>query len=92
MLCDEELNYCETNPGTCENGGNCTSLIVADGNYKCRCPTGYRGKNCHIEPTTTTTSTTTELVITTLGNFNDNDTLADSDEDYTSAEDVNNVD
>lgn len=50
MLCDEELNFCEKNPGTCENDGKCRSLIAADGNFRCECPSGFKGKNCEILP------------------------------------------
>jgi EGF-like domain len=54
MLCDEELNFCEKNPGTCQNGGECRSLTLDDGLFKCACSTGYRGRNCEIPPFTTT--------------------------------------
>lgn len=43
-----ELNYCEENPNTCQNGGKCTSLIKDDGSYRCECPSGYRGRMCQI--------------------------------------------
>lgn len=56
------LNYCEENPNTCENGGKCTSLIKDDGNFKCECPSGYRGEKCEILPPMMTTSTTTTTV------------------------------
>lgn len=67
MLCDEELNYCEKNPNTCQNDGKCTSLIKDDGNFKCECPSGYKGQNCEILPpsmTTTSSSTTTTAATT----------------------------
>lgn len=66
FLCDEQLDYCEKNTKTCLNGGKCTSLTKDDGEFKCECPTGYRGKKCEKAPamamkvSTTTTSTTAE--------------------------------
>lgn len=61
FLCDEELNFCEKNPKTCENGGKCTSILKEDGEFTCECPTGYRGKNCEIAPPMAMkVSTTTE--------------------------------
>lgn len=57
--CILELNYCEENPQTCENGGKCTSLIKDDGNFKCECPSGYRGKRCQILPPMMMTTTST---------------------------------
>ncbi len=65
MLCDEELNYCEKNPNTCENGGKCTSLTKDDGNYKCECPSGWFGDRCD---RLTMIPTTTELPSTTPAN------------------------
>lgn len=50
MLCDEELNYCETNENVCLNGGKCTSQTEDEGSFKCECPSGFRGKNCEIFP------------------------------------------
>lgn len=59
-----ELNYCEQNANTCQNGGKCKSLIKEDGYYRCECPTGFKGRNCEIMPMsmTTTTSTTSSTV------------------------------
>ena len=53
------MNYCEENLNTCENGGKCTSLIKDDGNFKCECPSGYRGKRCQVLPPMMMTTTTT---------------------------------
>ncbi|XP_058831374.1 delta-like protein 1 [Topomyia yanbarensis] len=64
MLCDEELNYCEKNPNTCQNGAKCTSLIKDDGFYKCECPSGYKGMHCEIPPPSMTTSSTTTTAAT----------------------------
>lgn len=66
MLCDEELNYCEKNPNTCQNGGKCTSLMKDDGNFKCECPSGYKGLNCEILPPSmiTSSSSTTTMATT----------------------------
>lgn len=64
VLCDEELNYCEKNPNTCENGGKCTSLTKDDGFYTCECPAGYRGEKCDRNTMTTSTSTTTVATAT----------------------------
>lgn len=50
MLCDEELNYCEKNPDTCKNGGECVSLESSDGYFKCICPPGISGKSCENLP------------------------------------------
>lgn len=50
MLCDEELNYCEKNPDTCQNGGKCISLESGDGFFKCYCQPGITGKRCEIVP------------------------------------------
>lgn len=67
------MNYCEKNPKTCLNGGKCTSQLKEDGDFKCECPTGYRGKTCEKAPamamkvpstSTTTTSTTTTTTTT----------------------------
>ena len=44
------MNYCENNPGTCENGGKCTSLIKSDGYFSCECPTAFRGDRCNLLP------------------------------------------
>lgn len=52
MLCDEELNYCEKNPKTCENGGKCASLMKEDGEFNCECPSGFVGKQCEVVPIT----------------------------------------
>ncbi|XP_078145040.1 factor VII-activating protease-like [Centroberyx gerrardi] len=39
------VSLCEPNP--CKNGGNCTR----DGmDFDCECPTGYRGRFCHVGP------------------------------------------
>lgn len=43
-----ELNYCEKNPDTCQNGAKCVSLIKEDGNYRCLCREGTSGRNCEI--------------------------------------------
>ena len=70
FLCDEPLDFCEKNPKTCENGGKCMSMLKEEGEFRCECPTGYRGKRCETAPqvamksstttTTTSASTTTE--------------------------------
>jgi hypothetical protein len=52
-LCDEELNYCELHPNTCENGGKCRSLSKEDGNFSCDCLVGYRGDRCERSNNTT---------------------------------------
>lgn len=69
-MCDEELNYCEKNPNTCENGGLCTSLLKEDGNFKCECSSGFKGDRCDrttmtsLSPTSTTNiSTVTESTV-----------------------------
>lgn len=71
FLCDEQMDYCEKNPKTCLNGGKCTSQLKEDGEFKCECPTGYRGKQCETAPamlmkvstsSTTSTTTTTEQI------------------------------
>lgn len=54
-----ELNYCEKNPNTCQNGGKCISLTREDGDFACECPSGYRGRNCELMPLLMMTSTTT---------------------------------
>lgn len=59
MLCDEELNFCELNKETCQNGGKCQSQLIEDGNFKCECPSGYKGENCEISPAVLITTTTT---------------------------------
>lgn len=61
QLCDEELNYCENNPGTCENGGKCTSLIKDEGFFSCECPAGFRGDRCNLLPLNMTSNVTASL-------------------------------
>lgn len=61
MLCDEELNHCEKNPDTCQNGAKCISLIKSEGSYKCLCREGTRGRNCEISTLATTTTKWTTL-------------------------------
>lgn len=71
FMCDEQLDYCEKNAKTCQNGGKCTSVLKEDGDFKCECPTGYRGKKCERAPamamkvSTTSTSTTKTTTTTT---------------------------
>lgn len=59
MLCDEKLNYCEENIGTCKNGAKCISLLKEEGSFKCFCREGTSGKNCEFSEISTTVKTTT---------------------------------
>lgn len=62
ILFFSELNYCENNPGLCQNGAKCVSLTKEDGNFRCLCREGTYGRNCEFsEYTTTTTSKTTPV-------------------------------
>lgn len=82
MLCDEgelildvcshdqfgfsEINFCEKNPGVCQNGAKCVSLTKEDGNYRCMCREGTYGRNCEFSQYTTTKKpeiTTTEAAL-----------------------------
>lgn len=84
-----ELNYCEENTNTCENGGKCTSLIKADGNFKCECPSGYRGKRCQIlPPMMMTTSTTVPPMNTTT--VVTQSSIAMEESDIFSGDDIDN--
>ncbi|KAF5294553.1 hypothetical protein FQR65_LT10745 [Abscondita terminalis] len=60
MLCDEELNYCENNPKTCQNGAKCISLIKSEGHFKCLCREGTRGRFCEVSELYTSTNNTIE--------------------------------
>lgn len=86
LLCDEKLDYCEKNPKTCLNDGKCTSLLKEDGDFKCECPSGYKGKNCEIAPvmrvpsTTSTASTTAKTTTTTTTEATAQDALEVGDE------------
>lgn len=62
FLCDEELNYCELNPDTCQNGGKCTSLTKDDGYFSCECPAGYRGERCDRTNMTLTSISHVEII------------------------------
>lgn len=62
MLCDEELNYCEKNQNTCQNGGKCISLTREDGDFICECPSGFKGRNCEVIPMYMQTSTTSGFI------------------------------
>ena len=62
FLCDEELNYCQMNPNTCENGGKCMSLTKDEGYYSCECPAGYRGERCDRSNTTVTSISRVEII------------------------------
>lgn len=68
-----ELNYCDNNPGICQNGAKCISLIKEDGNYKCLCREGTYGRNCEnsefnitIKPSTETATAATLINVTLL--------------------------
>lgn len=50
------MNYCEHNPGLCQNGAKCVSLTKEDGNFRCMCREGTYGRNCEFSEYTTTTS------------------------------------
>ncbi|CAG0885993.1 unnamed protein product [Darwinula stevensoni] len=52
-----ELNYCETHPGTCLNGGTCESLTKEEGDFKCLCPEDYKGLQCQEKTISSTNST-----------------------------------
>uniref|UniRef100_A0AAQ5Z5T4 Protein eyes shut homolog n=1 Tax=Amphiprion ocellaris TaxID=80972 RepID=A0AAQ5Z5T4_AMPOC len=39
--CETEINECDSNP--CQHNGTCSDLL---GDYDCKCPTGFLGKNC----------------------------------------------
>lgn len=62
FLCDEELNYCDLNPDTCQNGGKCISLTKEDGYFSCDCPTGYRGERCDRTNMTLTSISHVEII------------------------------
>lgn len=62
MLCDEELNYCEKNHNTCQNGGKCISLTRDDGDFICECPSGFRGRNCEVIPMYLQTTTSPNFI------------------------------
>lgn len=62
FLCDEELNYCELNADTCQNGGKCTSLTKDDGYFSCECPSGYRGERCERSNMTATSISRVEVI------------------------------
>jgi hypothetical protein len=62
-LCDEELNYCELNPDTCQNGGKCTSLTKDEGSFSCECPAGFeRGERCDRTNMTLTSISRIEII------------------------------
>lgn len=61
-----ELNYCENNPGLCQNGAKCVSLTKEDGNYRCLCREGTYGKNCEYSEYTTTTTSKTPVNVTVI--------------------------
>lgn len=41
-----ELNHCENNPNTCQNGAKCVSITKDEGGYRCLCREGTSGRNC----------------------------------------------
>lgn len=82
MLCDEELNYCELNKDTCQNGGKCQSMLEEDGSFKCECPSGYKGENCEIAPAVLITTTTIKP------GFNETIVVDDGKEDNDKVDDV----
>nr|XP_023668679.1 protein jagged-2-like isoform X1 [Paramormyrops kingsleyae] len=45
LLCNKDLNYCGSHQ-PCVNGGTCMNTEPDE--YRCACPDGYSGKNCHI--------------------------------------------
>lgn len=92
MLCDEELNFCELNKETCQNGGKCQSQLIEDGNFKCECPSGYKGENCEIAPAVLITTTTTikpgfnETIIVE----NENDEVTETEEKPNESDELDN--
>ena len=67
-----ELNYCEANPGTCLNGGTCTSLTKEEGHFKCLCPEDYKGLQCQENKISSTISTDEKEKVVLVANESEN--------------------